>query len=65
MHTAGTANAAVSKKNAPGRKVNVAIYTEAYRGAYTSGIKDETTPNNEFTFPEIDIKFFIIFVNFS
>lgn len=32
-HTAGTAKAPVSKKNAPGRKVNVAIYTEAYRGA--------------------------------
>lgn len=54
--TAGTVNAAVSKKNAPGRKDIVAIYTEAYSGAYTRGIKDETTPNKELTFPVIEFK---------
>lgn len=40
-----------SNKKAPGRNWIVAVYTDAYIGAYTNGTKDSATPNKEFNFP--------------
>jgi hypothetical protein len=53
ISTAGTVRAPPSKKNAPGNDLRVAVYTEVYIGAYTSGIMASATPKKEFTLPGI------------
>lgn len=49
--TAGAVSAPPTKKKAPGSVLIVAAYSEAYIGAYTSGIRASATPNKEFTLP--------------